>query len=483
MCETLCGIFSRLCICRGTRSPPDPSELISALRSSLVILLDQSNPIDSSLALWLGASFGTIWRGSSSTTNWSYRLLHAALLPAIGGGLVALMGRQIIADHALYAIDRREVTRVDVQALISSSSSLLQISVCLLLSSLAARFEFSTPLVWYLAAICMVSSSLLASVIAFRLGGVVAQTFTRRLRPLASATLHAAYLPNSRPRRTGEPDSSLGPSWADASTLFLKVSLAVSSTVVRLRRLKKFKLSSLTVRLHQLFIIWLVPATVLDPPLQKVDSIVQKDADTWCFRPGDSLPTQPPLACNNATLSTLMDAHINNTLSSGLSIAYYDLGDASVLGGASWADWNSTALPVGLCMSGAVADGTVAGQEARYVTVCRFTDHDRDHDYNYASAKELQCIAALPQKFVSDGCYDPQLPIGPRAASTPWDAIIIILLIVVMFPVLHSIVYSIWKMRARARARARARTRTRAQEETAIPELGLLLSPEPMMAR
>jgi len=245
-----CGTFSSLCICRGNSPPPDPSELVSALRGSLAILADQPDLIDSSLVLWLSVNYGTIWRASSSTMSWSNRLSHVGLLSAIGGGLVALIGRQSLADHSLHATDRHEATRINFQAFISASSSLLQIAVCLLLSSIAARFGFSTPLVNVLAATCLTCSSLAACIIAFRLGCVVAQSFTRRLRLFSSAGVHTAYhshhhqhvlidSPNRPARRTGKPARSFKCAWAGGLSLFLKVLLAVSSTVVSLRRLKK----------------------------------------------------------------------------------------------------------------------------------------------------------------------------------------------------------------------------------------------------
>ena len=152
-----------------------------------------------------------------------------------------------------------------------------------------------------------------------------------------------------------------------------------------------------------------------------------------------------------------MDRHINNTLSLGRSIAYYDLCEASMLRGASCADRNVTTPPVGVCMSGAVADGGVNGEGPRYRTICRFMDHDYGSPY----AQERQCVATLPQKFVSDGCYDPPSPVGSRAAAPPWkSALFAILGIIASYIAVGGAMWAMWRL---ANAKKRARARARAQ--------------------
>jgi len=70
-------------------------------------------------------------------------------------------------------------------------------------------------------------------------------------------------------------------------------------------------------------------------------------------------------------------------------------------------------------MSGAVAVavGRVVDANPRYATVCRFAE--LDDDYDSPSAHEPQCTVALPQKFVSDGCYTLPAPSAPQVVTTP----------------------------------------------------------------
>ena len=130
----------------------------------------------------------------------------------------------------------------------------------------------------------------------------------------------------------------------------------------------------------------------------KLDDIELTYAGTPCFRPGPN-PASTRL-CGNSTLIALLDIHIKNDRGPGLSIAYYDLKDRSVLGGASWADWDTGVLPVGVCMSGAV--DTLANE---YSTICRFTAANDDHDS--AAAHLNECTVSRPQMRVTDGCYTP----------------------------------------------------------------------------
>jgi len=96
----------------------------------------------------------------------------------------------------------------------------------------------------------------------------------------------------------------------------------------------------------------------------------------------------------------LLGVHINNDHSAGLSIAYYDLGDGSILGGAGWRNWDAIALPVGVCMA-----GLVDGLDNIFSATCRFTTQDNDHDLPFAHAEE--CTTNRPQLRVIDGCYRP----------------------------------------------------------------------------
>jgi len=139
-------------------------------------------------------------------------------------------------------------------------------------------------------------------------------------------------------------------------------------------------------------------AAITHPARWRLDAIEQTYAGTWCFRPGTNPP--PTHACNNSTLTVLLNAHVNNDHGPGLSIAYYDLKDASVLGGVGWADWDAMMLPVGVCMSGAVDSFANT-----YSTTCRFAMSDNDHET--PSAHITECSVNRPQLRVTDGCYTP----------------------------------------------------------------------------
>lgn len=145
---------------------------------------------------------------------------------------------------------------------------------------------------------------------------------------------------------------------------------------------------------HLLLTICLVDAAFTRPAHWGLDSIEQTYAGTSCYYPGPNLALVPE--CGNATLSTLLRAHIKNYL----SIAYYDLANGRVLGGAGWADWDTAVPPVGVCMSGSVDQ-----MDDTFSTRCRFAFADNDHDLTSAHAEE--CVIMRPQLRVVDGCYSP----------------------------------------------------------------------------
>jgi len=134
------------------------------------------------------------------------------------------------------------------------------------------------------------------------------------------------------------------------------------------------------------------------PAYWKLDTIEQTHAGAWCFHPATGAASAR--TCGNPTLSALLDAHIKNDYGPGLSIAYYDLADLSVLGGVGWTGWDIVVLPVGVCMS-----GLVDGLANVYSTTCRFTVADNDHDT--PSAHLTECTIGRPQLRVTDGCYSP----------------------------------------------------------------------------
>lgn len=96
----------------------------------------------------------------------------------------------------------------------------------------------------------------------------------------------------------------------------------------------------------------------------------------------------------------MLNTHIKNDHGPGLSIAYYDPADGTVLGSAGWTNWDIVALPVGVCLS-----GQVDGVDNAYTTTCRFTITDDDHDT--PSVHTQECAVNCAQLRVADGCYVP----------------------------------------------------------------------------
>jgi len=191
------------------------------------------------------------------------------------------------------------------------------------------------------------------------------------------------------------------------------------------------------------------------PARWKLDNIEQTYAGSWCYRPGASSPSHGH--CINSTLKMVLNAHIKNSHGPGLSIAYYDLVDGSVLGGAGWTNWDIVVLPVGVCMS-----GQVDGVDDAYTTTCRFTTTDNDHD---TPASHLtDCAVNRAQLRVADGCYTPP----PRR---PWfrldestSAILAVISLILALPL-----YGLYHWYCKRRARRQART----EEEQALPLMGL----------
>ncbi|KAH7096740.1 hypothetical protein BKA62DRAFT_820985 [Auriculariales sp. MPI-PUGE-AT-0066] len=110
-----------------------------------------------------------------------------------------------------------------------------------------------------------------------------------------------------------------------------------------------------------------------------LDWIRQNSAGTLCYYPGVPVKERP---CVDVHLKDILDAHVNNALGPGLSIAYYSTEDGTILGGAGWDDRNMTTLPVHTC---------------RYST--------REDDFGDPLAHVPECAKNLPQQRVTDGCY------------------------------------------------------------------------------
>jgi len=197
-----------------------------------------------------------------------------------------------------------------------------------------------------------------------------------------------------------------------------------------------------------------VNAAFTRPARWKLDDIEQTYAGSWCCRPGASSTLRS--GCSNSTLKVLLDAHIKNDYGAGLSIAYYDLTHGSAIGGASWASWDTIALPVGVCMS-----GQVDGLEA-YTTTCRFSIADNDH--GTPSSHLWECADNRPQLRVADGCYMPP-------PDRPWlrlDDSTSVILATISF-ILALPIFGLY----RQYQTRRARQETKVQDEQAQPLIGL----------
>lgn len=158
----------------------------------------------------------------------------------------------------------------------------------------------------------------------------------------------------------------------------------------------------------------------------------------------------------------LLDAHINNGRGAGISIAFFDIQDASVLGGAGWADWASVALPVGVCLS-----GQVEGLDDAYTTTCRFTITDNDH--NIPSAHALECTISRPQLRVTDGCYTPPPRRPWLRLSDSTSGVLTIIGLIIALPVFG--LYRHYRVRC-------ARQQAKIEPQESIPLVGCELGGE-----
>jgi len=79
--------------------------------------------------------------------------------------------------------------------------------------------------------------------------------------------------------------------------------------------------------------------------------------------------------------------------------------------------WNTTMLPVGICMSGEAPRGST--DKAHFISICRYSSCDDDHDL--PSAHNYECVVTAAQTFVTDGCYKTYVPwpklTGPAALA------------------------------------------------------------------
>ncbi|KAH7108548.1 hypothetical protein BKA62DRAFT_764600 [Auriculariales sp. MPI-PUGE-AT-0066] len=142
-----------------------------------------------------------------------------------------------------------------------------------------------------------------------------------------------------------------------------------------------------------------------------LDWVRKNPAGPYCFHP-NTLPGRSG-SCVDPALDALLATHTSPDRGPGISIAYYDLRNLAVLGGADWNGWNMTSGPVGLCLSGAVE-----GTPDAFLTKCRFASRDDDQDDPTAHARE--CVSNIPQRRVLDGCYTPP-PLTPTGRDASGD--------------------------------------------------------------
>ena len=153
----------------------------------------------------------------------------------------------------------------------------------------------------------------------------------------------------------------------------------------------------LLIRLGLVFSALQTSFALFNQPTRWYDVSVQKNSQgTWCYVPvADAVRT---VACTSTSgytssnFASVLDVHLNQ----GLSIAYYNGVDNTLLGGANYS------LPVGanmpiirLCVSGLAGDGYY------YETICTNAVADN------VLANSPYCQVALGQKAVTDGCYEP----------------------------------------------------------------------------
>ncbi|KZW01639.1 hypothetical protein EXIGLDRAFT_717222 [Exidia glandulosa HHB12029] len=160
----------------------------------------------------------------------------------------------------------------------------------------------------------------------------------------------------------------------------------------------------------QLGIMWLLALVLASAPVAlgrftfyyracwRRNCVLHNDADTVCFDSSDNGADTPP--CDDATLLNLLSTHVHSPI--GLSIAYYDERGA-FLGPSTWSVPDPLPFPIFVCMSGRRTD--VEGP--LYRTICRTAMHD--NDTREADAHRRECSASVPQKIVTDGCYNPSV--------------------------------------------------------------------------
>lgn len=117
------------------------------------------------------------------------------------------------------------------------------------------------------------------------------------------------------------------------------------------------------------------------------DCIKQNGEGTWCYFPPAGETRATVCSSGGVDFTTVLGVHRRQ----GLSIAYYNGVDNTLLGGA---DWPLPANPgvVRLCVSGATGAGT-------YQTLCVNAVADN------TLSNSPYCQVALGQDNVTDGCY------------------------------------------------------------------------------
>lgn len=134
------------------------------------------------------------------------------------------------------------------------------------------------------------------------------------------------------------------------------------------------------------------------------DCVQQNAQGTWCYVPHAAATRQISCIAEQADFQSVMQVHLNQ----GLSIAFYRGADNSLLGGSNWPVPSYPGV-VRLCMSGQAGDGS-------FLTTCVNAAADNQINGNYGTPV---CQVALPQRNVTDGCYDPNRTVpGTLSGST-----------------------------------------------------------------
>ena len=152
------------------------------------------------------------------------------------------------------------------------------------------------------------------------------------------------------------------------------------------------------------------------------DTVEQNTRDTLCYYPSLTNSTQPldDLDCRGprgkSDLRRVMEAHLSQSPTDSLSIAYYSA-SLDRLGGTNYPIDAARGGKVYLCLSGQSDDG-------RYKTSCEVTEDDNAFGPWDANGEEREnvtvCAVEIGQTNVTDGCYFPVGYLSDEGAASSW---------------------------------------------------------------